>query len=145
MSYDCISTGIPDAPDGFMAMRQRVSALQGSQLEPFFAINGNGFIMTINRNLPMSWRFTDEQGFVDPQGYDFLRIEFADDLDWVTSVVASQDFPVVYPETEDESYGGIFPLSEFNKLTVESWYVAKLSASDAQEIALCPFYVQGGV
>lgn len=144
MAYSCLSGDIPDANPLFMAAQQRTSLLQGKPELPYLAIGGYGYSMTQNKAIPMAWRFSTN-GVVVPQAWTYLRIEFANDLDFNTSVIATQDFPVQYPGTSDEYFGGILTLSELNKLTAEQWYVAKLSASDDQEIALCPFYVIGGV
>ena len=144
MAYTCSSPDIPDADPLFMEAQQRTILLQGNQETPYFAIGGSGYSMTQNKDVPMTWRFSTN-GVVVPQTWTYLRVELANDLDFNTSVIATADFPVIYLGTDDEYFGGIFPLSELNKLTPEKWYVSKLSASDSQELALCPFYVIGGV
>lgn len=146
MSYSCISSDIPDATSSFMEARQFTHLLQGHPMLPYFAVGGSGYMMTQNKAVTMAWVFrTDGGRTVVPKTWTHLTVEFADDLDFVTSVVATQDFPQVNAGTEDEYYGGTFPLSELNKLTTGEWYVAKLSTSDYEELALCPFYVIGGV
>lgn len=147
MSYFCISPDIPAAPALFMKAQQRTALLQGNPETPYFAIGGSGYSMTQNKTVPMTWRFwtSPTNRVVAPQTWTYLRVEFADDLDFNTSVIATHDFPVIYPGTSEEYFGGTFPLSELNKLTAGNWYVAKLSNSDNEEIALCPFYVIGGV
>lgn len=144
MSYSCISPDIPAAPALFMEARQRTAVLQGDPEEPIFAIGGTGYSMTQNKDVPVAWKFT-EDGVVAPQTWTHLTVSFADDLDFNTAIIATQDFPVVDPGTENEHFGGVFPVLELNKLTAGEWYIAKLSTSDNEEFALCPFYVIGGV
>lgn len=147
MSYSCIpctSTAIPEAPALFMEARQFTHLLQGDPLLPYFAVGGYGYAMTQNKAVKMAWRFISDN-VVSPQIWTHLTVDFADDLDFNTSVIATENFPVVNVGTAEEHYGGTFPLSELNKLTAGNWYVSKLSSSDNEEIALCPFYVIGGV
>lgn len=144
MAYSCIPSDIPAAPSLFMNAQQFTMLLQGKPEVPYLAIGGAGYLMTNNKAIPMTWKFFTG-GVVVQQDWTYLRVELADDLDFNTSVIATADFPVIYPGTDDEYFGGVFPLSELNKLTALEWYVAKLSTSDGQELALCPFYLIGGV
>jgi hypothetical protein len=130
-----------------MEAQQRTVLLQGKPETPYFAIGGSGYSMTQNKAIPMTWRFwtSPTNRVVAPQVWTYLRVELAGDLNYQTFPTARQDFPVIYPGTDDEHFGGVFPLSELNNLTAGNWYVARLSTSDSEELALCPFYVIGGV
>jgi len=147
MAYTCLP-GSADTPipADFSKAQFRIHALTGDSRDPFFAIAGSGYNMTNNKNVPVNWQFfSDIYGTKSLQDWTSLVVEFADDLAFGTAVIASETFPVVNQGTPDESFGGIFPLAELNKLTLGNWYVAKLSASDGQELALWPCYVIGGV
>lgn len=147
MSYACMpdSTSTP-MPADFEKAQQNIAALAGKSLNPIFAIAGTGYNMTNNRNVPVNWQFyQDIYGTKALKDWTSLAVEFADDLVFGTAVIASQEFPVINQGTPEESFGGIFPSTELNKLTLGSWYVAKLSSSDGAELALWPCYVIGGV
>jgi hypothetical protein len=146
MPYECLPNSTSTMPTDFEKAQFRIHALTGDSNAPFFAIAGSGYNMTNNKNVPVSWQFfKDIYGTKALQSWASLAVEFADDLEFGTAVIASETFPVINQGTPDESFGGIFPLSELNKLTLGNWYVAKLSSSDGEELALWPCYLIGGV
>jgi hypothetical protein len=146
MPYNCLPSSTSTMPADFEKAQFRIAALTGNSRDPFFAIAGTGYNMTNNRNVHVNWQFySDIYGTKALQDWVSLTVEFADDLVFGTAVIASEVFPVIDQGTPDESFGGIFPLTELNKLTLGNWYVAKLSASDGQELALWPCYLIGGV
>jgi hypothetical protein len=148
MSYSCISSSgdRPAPPEDFMKAVQRPELLRGTPKFPAFAVNGSGYDLLVNRNVPISWTFLHPNtGEVENQPWTYLKIVFADDLDYATSSTTDHTFPVLNPGEETEYFGGVMPLAKMNLLVKGNWYMAVLLASDDTALAYCPFYVLGGV
>ncbi|NIP43269.1 MAG: hypothetical protein GWN61_15050 [candidate division Zixibacteria bacterium] len=84
-------------------------------------------------------------GEIEPQPWSYLKVAFADDLDYQTNTVAEYNFSVVNPGEDTEYFSGVMPASELNKMSMGIWYLAVLSTSDNTALAYCPFYILGGV
>ena len=151
MSYTCLSSAqgsIPSAPAAFMAARERPRLLQGTPSSLGFAVGGSGYNMLQNFDFPIVWVFFTDMGMtaVKNMPWDYLRVEFSDDLDFTgTAIVAAWNFPVVNAGEEDEHFAGTMPATEINKLESETWHMARLITSSNTRLAHCPFYVLGGV
>lgn len=148
MSYTCISATDerPEPPAGFMAAREFTDRLQGTPAAPALAVGGAGYNLIVNRDIPITWEFKlRSTGAVVNKPWTYLRIEFADDLDFSTVAVASHEFAIVNAGLENEYFAGVFPEDEINNLLMGNWYLARLLASDNTTLSYCPFYILGGV
>lgn len=148
MSYTCIpsSGDRPSPPDDFMKAVQKPELLRGTPENPAFAVGGTGYDMLINRDVPIVWTFINPStGEVEPQAWTYLKVAFANDLDYQTAITAEYNFTVVNQGEDTEHFSGIMPSSELNKLSMGNWYIAALIASDNTILACCPFYIIGGI
>lgn len=129
-----------------MEARYFPDRLQGTPEAPAFSINGWSYNMVINEDLNVTWTLKKPVTYeVVNQLWTYLKVQFADDLNWTTAVVAEWEFPVVNAGTENEYFGGIIPASELNKLTSDKWYIVRIITSTNERFSYCPFYILGGV
>lgn len=168
----CNDSDIPDAPDKWMDSIRHPSLLQGDGLldSQGFSLGGSGFVMGTNHAVRMFFEFRrDEGGPVIPQlenenwkyhglipypheAISYMQVLFDDDLDISTEPVFTYDIPLVNSGLLDDNglsieyFYTLIPKTEINKLTADTWYMARLIAPETDFLySQCPFYNTGGI